>query len=218
MSFEQRKRVSIGVELAANPSILFLDEPTTGLDSLAAQSLIRNIRKIAQSGRSIVCTIHQPSSTIFHAFDALLLLKRGGRTVYFGTLGENGSELIRYFEEMAGMSPMPKNTNPATWMAYYLSSNVNKMNEVHLKALTTAPTEGSPHRDEEEEGEEGQYNASYWTQFQLLMRRIALTYWRSPNYSLLRIATNLVIALIFGSAYPQQQYSTYVAAVNINNN
>eukprot|EP01034_Spumella_vulgaris_P047486 gene47486-biopygen33849 len=77
MSFEQKKRVSIGVELAANPSILFLDEPTSGLDARAAQVVIRCIKRMAASGRSIVCTIHQPSAVIFDAFDSLLLLKRG---------------------------------------------------------------------------------------------------------------------------------------------
>jgi ABC-type multidrug transport system ATPase subunit len=55
MSFEQKKRLSIAVELAANPSILFLDEPTTGLDSRSAQVVIRCIRRVASSGRSIVC-------------------------------------------------------------------------------------------------------------------------------------------------------------------
>lgn len=100
MSFEQRKRISIGIELAANPSILFLDEPTTGLDSRAAQIIIRNIRSIAASGRTIVCTIHQPSTPIFFSFDRLLLLQRGGKIVYFGDLGENCNKLIDYLEEV----------------------------------------------------------------------------------------------------------------------
>ena len=69
MSFEQKKRVSIAVELAANPAILFLDEPTTGLDSRAAQVIVRCIKRVAASGRTIVCTIHQPSAVIFEAFD-----------------------------------------------------------------------------------------------------------------------------------------------------
>lgn len=55
MSFEQKKRLSIAVELAANPAMLFLDEPTTGLDSRSAQVVIRCIRRVASSGRSIVC-------------------------------------------------------------------------------------------------------------------------------------------------------------------
>lgn len=116
MSFEQRKRVSIGVELASNPSILFLDEPTTGLDSRAAQSLIRNIRRIASSGRSIVCTIHQPSTAIFSAFDALLLLRRGGQTVFFGDLGDQCTNLVSYFENIPSVPKLVANVNPATWM------------------------------------------------------------------------------------------------------
>eukprot|EP01040_Poterioochromonas_malhamensis_P003188 gene3188-3399_t len=59
-----------------------------------------------------------------------------------------------------------------------------------------------------------QYNASYWTQFTLLMKRIALSYWRNPTYSFVRHITSLLIALIFGSAFPQQEYSTYVSAVS----
>ena len=64
MSFEQKKRLSIAVELAANPAILFLDEPTTGLDSRSAQVVIRCIRRVASSGRSIVC--HPPSFSSHH--------------------------------------------------------------------------------------------------------------------------------------------------------
>lgn len=99
MSFEQRKRVSIGIELAANPAILFLDEPTTGLDSRAAQVIIRNIRNIAASGRTVICTIHQPSTPIFFAFDSLLLLRKGGQTVYFGELGKECQNLIDFMEQ-----------------------------------------------------------------------------------------------------------------------
>ncbi len=100
MSFEQRKRVSIAVELAANPSILFLDEPTTGLDARSAEVVIRNIRTIANSGRTVVCTIHQPSPRVFYHFDKLLLLKRGGKVVYFGDIGHEGEQVVSYFEQL----------------------------------------------------------------------------------------------------------------------
>ena len=116
MSFEQKKRLSIAVELAANPAILFLDEPTSGLDSRSAQVVIRCIKRVAASGRSIVCTIHQPSAVIFDAFDSLLLLKRGGQTVFFGELGDNSSYLVNYFEAIPGVTPKPSGVNPATWM------------------------------------------------------------------------------------------------------
>jgi ABC-type multidrug transport system ATPase subunit len=80
----ERKRVTIGVELAANPTFLFLDEPTSGLNSRSARIVMRVIRKIAERGRSVICTIHQPSAELFGMFDRLLLLKSGGKEVYFG--------------------------------------------------------------------------------------------------------------------------------------
>lgn len=233
MSFEQRKRVSIAVELAANPSVLFLDEPTTGLDSKASLALVKNIRSIALSGRSVVCTIHQPSTAIFNSFDQLLLLRRGGQTVFFGPLGKDSSNLVEFFETAPGVTPIRANVNPATWMLdvigagtaaanavqptdfhnFYTSSTLCQINQVHLESLTTS-NEGSRRLTDEDIRDDGGYNASYWNQFLLLMRRIALTYWRTPSYSFFRHVTNIVIALIFASAYPLQKYHTYVAAVS----
>jgi hypothetical protein len=116
MSFEQRKRVSIGVELAANPSLLFLDEPTTGLDSRAARIIIRCLQRVASTGRSLVATIHQPSREIFTSFHNLLLLRRGGETVYFGELGENAQQLIDFFSSVPGAPSLFAHQNPASWM------------------------------------------------------------------------------------------------------
>ncbi|KAG2769804.1 hypothetical protein PC112_g25456 [Phytophthora cactorum] len=64
-SVEQMKRLTIGVELAAQPSVLFLDEPTSGLDARSAKMIMDGVRKVADSGRTIVCTIHQPSTEVF---------------------------------------------------------------------------------------------------------------------------------------------------------
>ena len=69
LSNEQRKRLTIAVELVANPSIIFMDEPTTGLDARAAAIVMRAVKNAADTGRTIVCTIHQPSIEIFEAFD-----------------------------------------------------------------------------------------------------------------------------------------------------
>ncbi|KAE8982369.1 ABC transporter G family member 43 [Phytophthora fragariae] len=73
-STKQMKRLTIGVELAAQPSVLFLDEPTRGLDARSAKLVMDGVRKVANSGRTIVCTIHQPSMEVFFLFDSLLLL------------------------------------------------------------------------------------------------------------------------------------------------
>lgn len=68
----ERKRLTIAVELVSSPSIIFLDEPTTGLDAQAAAIVMRTVRKVADTGRTIVCTIHQPSIEIFEAFDEVI--------------------------------------------------------------------------------------------------------------------------------------------------
>jgi ABC-type multidrug transport system ATPase subunit len=73
LSTEQRKRLTIAVELVANPSIIFMDEPTSGLDARAAAIVMRTVRNTVDTGRTVVCTIHQPSIDIFEAFDEVNL-------------------------------------------------------------------------------------------------------------------------------------------------
>lgn len=74
LSTEQRKRLTIAVELVANPSIVFMDEPTSGLDARSAAIVMRTVRNIVDTGRTIVCTIHQPSIDIFESFDEVFIL------------------------------------------------------------------------------------------------------------------------------------------------
>lgn len=69
LSTEQRKRLTIAVELVSSPSIIFMDEPTSGLDARAAAIVMRTVRNTVNTGRTVVCTIHQPSIEIFEAFD-----------------------------------------------------------------------------------------------------------------------------------------------------
>jgi len=73
LSTEQRKRLTIAVDLDANPSIIFMDEPTSGLDARAAAIVMRTVRNTVDTGRTVVCTIHQPSIDIFEAFDEVSL-------------------------------------------------------------------------------------------------------------------------------------------------
>ncbi|XP_058068346.1 ABC transporter G family member 29-like [Magnolia sinica] len=99
LSTEQRKRLTIAMELVTNPSIIFMNEPTSGLDARAAAIVMRTVRNTVDTRRTVVCTIHQPSIDIFEAFDELLLMKRGGQVIYSGPLGQNSQKIIEYFEE-----------------------------------------------------------------------------------------------------------------------
>lgn len=110
LGVEQRKRVTIGVELAAKPNLLlFLDEPTSGLDSQSAYSIVRFLKKLAEAGQAIVCTIHQPSSILIQQFDRILALNPGGNVIYNGPVGDNGKDVIKYFEEKGVTCPPSKN-------------------------------------------------------------------------------------------------------------
>ncbi|KAJ0517456.1 putative ABC-type sulfate transporter [Helianthus annuus] len=124
LSTEQRKRLTIAVEVVANPSIIFMDEPTTGLDARSAAIVMRAVKNIVDTGRTIVCTIHQPSIDIFEAFDELILLKNGGRMIYCGPVGHNSCRVIEYFESISGVPKIRDNYNPATWMLEITSASV----------------------------------------------------------------------------------------------
>lgn len=116
LNVEQRKLLTIGVELAAKPKLLlFLDEPTSGLDSQSSWAICSFLRKLADAGQAILCTIHQPSATLFQEFDRLLFLAKGGKTVYFGDIGSNSEVLLEYFERN-GARHCADDENPAEYM------------------------------------------------------------------------------------------------------
>lgn len=92
----ERKRVSVGHELLISPSIIILDEPTSGLDSTTAMSLVQTLRDLAKDGRTIITTIHQPSSRLFQKLDRLMLMS-SGKVMYSG-LGREVGEWFAHFK------------------------------------------------------------------------------------------------------------------------
>eukprot|EP01052_Picozoa_sp_SAG31_P022373 SAG31_NODE_1777_length_7299_cov_60.190694_1_plen_433_part_00 len=101
----EKKRTSIGVELVTDPGLLLLDEPTSGLDSFAAVTVVRTLQALAQSGCTVLCTIHQPSSEVFALFDRVLLL--GGGTQMFSGPRE---EIVMHFSQLGIDCPPQHNT------------------------------------------------------------------------------------------------------------
>ncbi|KAG5252972.1 ABC transporter family protein [Salix suchowensis] len=114
----ERKRVCIGNEIIINPSLLFLDEPTSGLDSTTALRIVQLLQDIAEGGKTVVTTIHQPSSRLFHKFDKLILLGKGS-LLYFG----KASEAMLYFSSI-GCSPLIA-MNPAEFLLDLANGNIN---------------------------------------------------------------------------------------------
>eukprot|EP01061_Rhynchopus_euleeides_P002796 TRINITY_DN1214_c0_g1_i6.p1 TRINITY_DN1214_c0_g1~~TRINITY_DN1214_c0_g1_i6.p1 ORF type:complete len:688 (+),score=334.14 TRINITY_DN1214_c0_g1_i6:95-2065(+) len=118
----ERKRVAIGLVLIPDPDILLLDEPTTGLDSFTAESVTDTLRELAEAGRTIICTVHQPSSQLFKTFTNLLLMS-SGRIVYFGKAAES----MEYFESQG--FPVPQYTNPPDFYMKLLRTGLSGADE-----------------------------------------------------------------------------------------
>ncbi|KAI3945284.1 hypothetical protein MKX01_035045 [Papaver californicum] len=214
LSTEQRKRLTIAVELVANPSIIFMDEPTSGLDARAAAIVMRAVRNTVDTGRTVVCTIHQPSIDIFESFDELLLMKRGGQVIYGGPLGKHSHKIVEYFEAIPGVPKIKEKYNPATWMLevsnnaaevrlgmdfaeYYRSSALFGRTKEMVKELITPPS-GS-----KDLYFPTQYSQSTWGQFKSCLWKQWWTYWRSPDYNLVRYFFTLAAALMLGTVFWQ---------------
>ncbi|KAG6586998.1 ABC transporter G family member 31 [Phytophthora cinnamomi] len=226
-STEQMKRLTIGVELVAQPSIIFMDEPTSGLDARSAKLIMNGVRKIANSGRTIVCTIHQPSSEVFSFFDSLLLLRRGGRMVFFGELGKDSTNLINYFEAAPGVKPIEPGYNPATWMLECIGAGVgggsgNGMDFAEyftnsdLKTLMDKDLDKNgvlrPSPELPELKFSKQFASTPTMQFKMLCQRFFHMYWRTPTYNLTRLMISVLLGAILGFIYQATDYTTFTGA------
>ncbi|GLT42700.1 hypothetical protein SLA2020_166860 [Shorea laevis] len=209
LSPEQRKRLTIAVELISNPSIIFMDEPTSGLDARAAAIVMRVVKNIVQTNRTIVCTIHQPSIDIFEAFDELILMKRGGCIIYYGELGQHSNKLVEYFEGIPGVPKIKENYNPATWMlevtnpsaeaqlrvdfaSLYKESHLYRRNKEIVKELSL-PADAS-----EELCFPTRFPQNGWEQFKACLWKQNLSYWRSPTYNFARLSVVTAASLLYG--------------------
>ncbi|KAL6010131.1 hypothetical protein ACLOJK_000562 [Asimina triloba] len=212
LSTEQRKRLTIAVELVANPSIIFMDEPTSGLDARAAAIVMRTVRNTVDTGRTVVCTIHQPSIDIFESFDELLLMKRGGQVIYAGPLGKHSQQLIDYFVAVSGVEKITSGYNPATWMLeassiasenglgvnfaeIYIESSLYKKNKMLIEELKT-PSPGS-----QDLHFETKFSQPFWVQAKACLWKQRWSYWRNPQYNAVRFAFTFMCALLFGGIF-----------------
>ena len=229
LNVEQRKRLTIGVELAAKPSLLlFLDEPTSGLDAQAAWSVVRFLKKLASEGQAILCTIHQPSGELFNQFDRLLLLQKGGRTAYFGDLGPNSMTLIRYFEERSGVK-CGENDNPAeyildvigagatattdkNWFQLYRESPQYAEMQSELDRLSRLGTE-APLSAEASSRLNREYAQPFIVQVSEVVRRAFASYWRNPTYVIAKLFLNTFGGLFIGSSFWGQGAKTSTASL-----
>lgn len=178
---------------------------------------MRGLKRIAETGRAVCATIHQPSIAIFDSFDSLLLLKRGGEVVFFGELGEHSCNLTEYLERFEATTKIKTHENPATWMlttigagsntsghafdyaGAYAESKLRDDNLALIDKFCSAASDSNlitfPHK----------YATNWKVQIREVTHRTVLIYWRSPNYNLVRLMVSGIIALLFGSVYASQR-------------
>ncbi|KAM0285091.1 hypothetical protein ACHAO9_008922 [Fusarium lateritium] len=214
LNVEQRKLLTIGVELAAKPKLLlFLDEPTSGLDSQSSWAIVAFLRKLADAGQAVLCTVHQPSAILFQEFDRLLFLARGGKTVYFGDIGENSRTLLDYFEK-EGARTCGDDENPAEWMLEIVNNAMSSKGEdwhtVWKGSQERAAVEAEVERihsvmssttPQDDAASHAEFAMPFGTQLREVTIRVFQQYWRMPAYILSKLVLGTVAGLFVGFSF-----------------
>ncbi|GAB1608806.1 protein white-like [Argonauta hians] len=213
----ERKRVCFASEILTDPPLIFLDEPTSGLDSYLAKNLIQSLRNMASRGRTIITTIHQPSSEIFTMFDNLVLLVEG-EMVYMGPTKDIMAQFKQYGLES------PNKYNPADFYVDNLTIVPGHERECHNRIkvyiecyersehkaniddyLKRTKTRSIKQFQESSPGAaQKRFQASLWTQFTNLLWRSWITTVRDPASVKFRSIQTLGVGLVLGLAYLQK--------------
>ncbi|KAM9315196.1 broad substrate specificity ATP-binding cassette transporter ABCG2b [Pholidichthys leucotaenia] len=212
----ERKRCSIGMELITSPSLLFLDEPTTGLDSNTANCIINLLHKLSRRGKTVVLSIHQPRYSIFKLFDHLSLMHKGemvyaGATdhalVYFSQLGyeiEAFNNPADFFMDITNGDAKPRvelnaveeSKNPLA--VKYRQSQLHQKVMEELEYLNQNVAEGLTDEDEAVN-----YATSFFYQMRIVCSRAVQNLLRNPQTSYAQLALNIFFAILVGLIYYQ---------------
>ncbi|KAL3447866.1 ABC-2 type transporter-domain-containing protein [Aspergillus insuetus] len=227
LSVEQRKRVTIGVELVAKPSILiFLDEPTSGLDGQSAYNTVRFLRKLADVGQAVLVTIHQPSAQLFAEFDTLLLLAKGGKTVYFGDIGMNGSTIKQYFGKYGAQCPVE--ANPAEFMIDVVTGGIPEVKDTDWHRIWVDSPENAQVTNDLEimiaeaaskppgtNDDGNEFSMPLWEQIKIVTHRMNVALYRNTNYVNNKFSLHIISALLNGFSFWRAGPKTGVSDLNL---
>ncbi|XP_062517485.1 protein white-like [Corticium candelabrum] len=212
----EKKRLSFASEILTNPPLLFADEPTSGLDSFMAETVVRVLQTMAANGKTVLCTIHQPSSEIFEMFGSVLLLAEG-RVAYLGSR----EPAKAYFASHGYVCP--ENYNPADFYVHTLAIVPGNETECRQKVKelcdlfqSNTDTNAQSVTDTVEEYYDQQndevgyeiksgsgYRGSIWSQFLLLLWRSWITQTRDPTLVRVKFGQAIFMAVLMGLIYLQ---------------
>lgn len=214
----EMRRLTFACELLSNPSVLFCDEPTTGLDSFMAESVVQVLSNLAKSGRTVICTIHQPSSQLYLMFDRVMFMA-GGKTAFLGT----PKDAIQFFED-AGFA-CPRNFNPADLIIHTLAVMPNEEEKCRqrIEVICTKfqnSSYGRTLRIGVEKTDEGQRpserrKTGVLTQIGALLERSAIDTWRNPSLTRAKVIQKTIMGLFIGLLYLQSPL-TSIGISNLN--
>lgn len=203
LSGGERKRLAFASEALTDPAMLLCDEPTSGLDSFMASSVLHVLKRLTNKGKTIIITIHQPSSELFEMFDKLLLMAEG-RVAFLGT----ASEASTFFDEMN--APCPTNYNPIDFYVQLLAivpsreaesrETIRKICDAYAvsdlaKNVQTLIGEAALSAEPNLEaivGDSRGYRATWWTQFRAILWRSWLTVMKEPMMVRVRLIQTIV--------------------------
>ncbi|KAL1506848.1 hypothetical protein ABEB36_006134 [Hypothenemus hampei] len=213
LSGGEKKRLSIALELINNPPVLFLDEPTTGLDDLSCTQCVNLLKQIAQGGRTVICSIHTPSARMFSVFDNVYILS-SGQCVYQGY----GPQVVPFLANV-GLE-CPKNFNPADFIIEVACQEYGNFQDKLVSAIDNGkmayPSIEEPEkmeicelsRNSSDEFEILQPDSDFvgkrsnwFIQFSILLKRMWIQMWRDKSYLLLRTILHIVIGFLIGTLY-----------------
>lgn len=206
----EKKRLALACELISTPKLILCDEPTTGLDAFQAAKVMASLRDLAQAGHTVICSIHQPSSSIFNMCDDIVLLA-GGRVAYSGATADAPA----YFDKLG--YPMPERCNPAERyldlisVDYSSSETIAESNSRIDKLLSAFHRHGPPTRngkhnaDHEVEKAKGIQQApsrlGMFGKVRLLFQRAWKQVTRDKKTNISRFMSSFMSALLFGAIY-----------------
>lgn len=201
LSGGQQKRVAIALEIVDEPLIIFLDEPTTGLDSVSSTSCLKVLKKLAQRGKTVVCTIHQPSGNQLQTFDHLYAMS-SGECVYQGS----GNNLIKFLKECC--LSCPSNYNPADFLLEVVTEVYGDRNRMLIEKIENgknenyrASTTSNYKKQDCLELSNAIYSPSNTSQFFNLLLRNSIISIRDRNFTILRIFMHIFVGLLLGCVY-----------------